>query len=442
MGPNRLIAGICFLLALALAACDGGGGGNGPAASGPNPSPSLTSISPDAASIGETGLVVTASGTNFVPASVVEFNGAALPTSFVSPTMLEAQIPASGLSQVSSAAIDVMTPTPGGGTSNSVALTIGYSVQQISLTTNSLVWDPVNQVFYVSIPSTAAANGNTISVLDPSSGSITASQFAGSEPNLLAVSGGSEYLYVGVDGAGDVARFVLPGLTPDVVMQLGSSSIYGPYRAVDVEVAPGSPHTIAVSLGGAGPEPVAQGGTVIYDDITPRPTQASSGTYDSLQWGSDASLLFAGDTLSPEFAFYVLGVSTSGVSPLFAYPNFGFGEQGALHYDTGTFGIYTDGGLVIDPATGMQAGVFAASGIMVPDSAVGKAFFVYQTSTQFGSGSYTVASFNLNQFTAIDSFVLNKVPGTPRHLVRWGTDGLAFNTDQGAVYLIRGDFVN
>lgn len=64
------------------------------ASSAPPPSiaPSLSSITPAAATAGDTGFTITATGTNFRPQSVLQWNGSARATTFVSPSQLTAGI--------------------------------------------------------------------------------------------------------------------------------------------------------------------------------------------------------------------------------------------------------------------------------------------------------------------------------------------------------------
>jgi hypothetical protein len=73
---------------------------------------------------------------------------------------------------------------------------------------------------------------------------------------------------------------------------------------------------------------------------------------------------------------------------------------------------------------------------MTPDSTLNRAFFVVQ------SPSVAIESFNQMEFSLIGSLLLSGVTGNPRHVVRWGTNGLAFNTDGGQPWLIGGNFVH
>jgi hypothetical protein len=63
-------------------------------------------------------------GSNFVSTSSVDWNGSPLATTFVSGTQLQAVVPASDFDDAGTAQLTVVTPAPGGGTSNFVVFTI------------------------------------------------------------------------------------------------------------------------------------------------------------------------------------------------------------------------------------------------------------------------------------------------------------------------------
>ncbi len=101
---------------------------------------------------------------------------------------------------------------------------VGYAELQIDQKSNGMVYDPVNQVIYLSVPGNAPTNGNTISVVSLAAGTITSSMFAGSEPDAIAISDNSQFLYTGLDGSSKVQRFKLPSLKADISYPLGRSS--------------------------------------------------------------------------------------------------------------------------------------------------------------------------------------------------------------------------
>jgi hypothetical protein len=75
-------------------------------------------LAPASAKPGTHGVNLTVKGVGFVSGSVVQWNGQALSTTFVSGQSLTAAVPASALAKPGSALITVVNPAPGGGTSN------------------------------------------------------------------------------------------------------------------------------------------------------------------------------------------------------------------------------------------------------------------------------------------------------------------------------------
>ena len=73
---------------------------------------------PDATAPGGAQFTLTVNGTGFVSNSVVNWNGGALATQFVSGSQLTAIVPAADIATASTAWVTVVNPAPGGGTSN------------------------------------------------------------------------------------------------------------------------------------------------------------------------------------------------------------------------------------------------------------------------------------------------------------------------------------
>jgi hypothetical protein len=89
-----------------------------------NPVPALSSLSQNSAVEGSASILLGVNGSNFVPASVVQWNGTAVATTYVSSTHLNATIPASDLAEEGTNNVTVFNPAPGGGTSSSLPFTL------------------------------------------------------------------------------------------------------------------------------------------------------------------------------------------------------------------------------------------------------------------------------------------------------------------------------
>ena len=239
------------------------------AAACPNPSPgacpssgapSATSLIPSSAIAGGPDIPFAICGCNLTSSTTVRWNGVGQSTQFISSNQINSNISAADLSNVG---VDNVTVSAGSQVSSPQTFFVGssggngYAELEIDQQANDIVNDPLNQVIYISVPGAAATNGNTISVVDLASGQITSSQFAGSNPDVLAISDDSQFLYAGIDGAASVQRFILPSLTNDISIPLGRSQFDGPYYALDIQVAPGAPHTTALTLANFGFSPSA-----------------------------------------------------------------------------------------------------------------------------------------------------------------------------------------
>jgi len=111
----------------------------------PIPVPTIASLSPGMAVTGGAGFTLIVNGSNFVPTSVVEWNGSNRSTAFVSSSQATAQISAADIATAGAATVTVFNPAPGGGSSNSAtfAITTGASDPQ------SIAVDPSGRFAYV-----------------------------------------------------------------------------------------------------------------------------------------------------------------------------------------------------------------------------------------------------------------------------------------------------
>jgi hypothetical protein len=412
--------------------------------------PAIVFLNPGSATAGGAAFSILVNGSNFIPTSAVKVNGSARTTTFLSSTQLIATINASDIASAGTSIITVDNGVANGGSSAGFTFFVGttggatpagatFAIEALAQSANDLLFDPIHQVFFVSVPGTSAAHGNTVTALDLS-GKVISSQFAGSEPQVLALSGDSSFIYVGNRASANVQRVALPAMTSDVSYSLGSDSFFGPFFPVDIEVAPGAPHTAAVSSSGG------SRGLGIFDDATERPTQAPPfNFFDAVQWGADASTLLAANNSNTEFDFYTLAVNAVGVTLSHDFPFVLTSSAKRIHFEPSKNLVYADNGQIINPATGTVTGSFPITPVfgttlMATDVAANRAYFI--TQSFFNPGPVTLQSFNLTTLALVDSTTINNVNGTIGRLVRWGQNGLAFNTSGNQVFLVAGTFVH
>jgi YVTN family beta-propeller protein len=210
-----VISGIVSLVS--LAGCGGGTASiatpSNPTASNPAPpnaSPTITTISPGAALAGGASFTLTINGSNFVAVSIVNFDGAASNTTFVSPTQLTANISADAIYETPrNIDVTVTNPAPGGGASNAVTfrLTSGYT---------SVAVDPTGKFAY-------AANGGSDSVsmyvINETTGALTSLGViaAGTGPASVTVDRFGKFAYVANEGSNDVSLYTINSATGALV---------------------------------------------------------------------------------------------------------------------------------------------------------------------------------------------------------------------------------
>src|SRR6202021_1609343 len=330
------------------------------------PVPRTYSPSPPPFPAGAASPSLSVPGSGFVATSEVEWNGTALATPFFSPASLTAIIPAASLTTAGTAALTVINPTPGGGTSSAISFDIsaaGNHLTEISTPVNHIVWDATHRSLYATLPNTGT-NANTVVAIDPDTVTVGTAVAAGNTPDLLSLSTDDSLLYVSLGGAPSIVRFNLPALTLDSSYNLSvpTSNIFGAQTTVSMAVAPGSPHTIATIFGQWTTSPPNTDGTFIYDDTTAR--ASSIPYYDegstSLVWGANASALYATDNDTGADLFQN-PVSSTGVTVAEDYGGVMFSQNGTLHFDPVSGYIYSDDGRGANPANGDLVGTFNLS---------------------------------------------------------------------------------
>ncbi|HET6890253.1 MAG TPA: Calx-beta domain-containing protein, partial [Pyrinomonadaceae bacterium] len=320
----------------------------------------------------------------------------------------------------SSDPVPAPTPTPSPTPSPSPPH-IPTFIRKLSLPANGLVFSQHNQSLYASVPSSAGANGNSITKIVPETGVTGPSVFIGSEPNRLALSDDGQTLYTHLTGANAIRRFDIPSHTAGLQFTAGNQP------PIDMEVLPGSPQSIAVSR-------ISFGGVAIFDNEVQRPNIGSSNFgIGFIDFGATASTLYG--LSSQELVKF--SVDSSGLSQSSVTSGLLTGSAGSFEFVNGL--LYSGSGPVADPEAKVLKGRFQSgfSNSFVVDQANGRIFFLTNDSTP------VLRAFDINTFLPLGAVTLNNVTGTPVNLVRWGVNGLAFNTvgnfsnTQSNVYLLQ-----
>src|SRR5581483_4208367 len=124
---------LLLISALLLAGCGGGGGSASPT---PTPTPvlppSITSVSPSSVTAGGPAFTLTVNGANFVPGSVVQWNGSARPTTIVSTAQLQVSITSADIAVGAANTVTVVNPTGQGGAPTAFSITVNNPVPVVA----------------------------------------------------------------------------------------------------------------------------------------------------------------------------------------------------------------------------------------------------------------------------------------------------------------------
>jgi hypothetical protein len=308
----------------------------------------------------------------------------------------------------------------------------GFTSKLTNARANDVAWDSTRGILYLSVPSDAPEHASTITEFNPATGAFGASIPAGTNPNLLALSDDNQFLYVADNAAGEIRRFTLGPLAPDITIALGNDSDHPsayPRVAWDLQVAPGQPHVIAVKRQIVQFSP-GDRGVVVYDDAVMRPTVWEDGG-GYLQWGAGATRLYTSGGIAT--------VDASGVTFLSSYPSV------SGHITMVGNRMFGDFGQVTDTSTGTSLGPLALDGYyynIASDKTLGRVYLL--TNSQTTSGASQIETFDAATLTLIGK---NRLPryqiqsNSVARATRYASNGLAIVTGSHEVVLVTGPLI-
>jgi uncharacterized repeat protein (TIGR01451 family) len=258
-------------------------------------------------------------------------------------------------------------------------------VSTLNATIGGLIYDPGTDRIYGTIPASGGAESNTVMRLNPYTSSVEAYIPVDTNPGLMTLSASNEYIYLAVQGGYSVERLNLASQTPDLEFPLPSNP-WETYVVANLMGLPNSPPSIAIS---------GYSGGLVQDFI-----------YDG-------------------------NIARTNLDDLALVP--GLDDGGILSDGFG----YLPSGLVLAPTNQQPIGQFEVPGTVssspvAPDPTSGSVFFLSQQGSQTVISAYNMATFALQGSQTIPGVV-----GTAQNLVRWGTNGLAFSTTGGQIFLIQ-----
>ena len=202
--------------------------------------PAITSISPTSATAGAAQQTLTINGTSFLSTSTVTYNNLPHTAVFVSATKLTISLSASDQATAGSYPVVVTNPTPGGGASNSVDLTVKTaSTENITLNGSSsgTASVRVGQTLGITASVEGPSAGLTLTVNGVTNGNATVGTITGSYPSYLytapaAIPGGSNPIMIEAtlaeaSGSATLAVTIEPSTTAPTLVTVPGSDATG-----------------------------------------------------------------------------------------------------------------------------------------------------------------------------------------------------------------------
>jgi DNA-binding beta-propeller fold protein YncE len=192
--------------------------------------------------------------------------------------------------------------------------------------TGDLAYEASTERIYASVPGSGTPTADTITPIDPLTGSLEPSVFVGDEPGQLALSDTGTALYVAFDGGRSVRRFDVPTRTAGLQFTLGTIPFFGDYKVRDLEVQPGSPGTVAISRVDSGQN---GRGAVVYQDGVQLANVVSVSDVGQIAFGDSPERLYG----SYQSTLTRMSVSVTGLSVVDQDDNLGL--QSDIEFQAG-----------------------------------------------------------------------------------------------------------
>ena len=389
--------------------------------------PVLTSISEQTQVTGATNATLTLTGSNFFPQSIVRANGKATTSTFGSGSSLRITFDPTTISTIGEIPITVFNPTPGGGESAPLYLTLYQSITNAGATMISV---PATGMLYAASNSGSTTTPNTVVAINPATGVVGTPISVGKDPAFLAASSDGAYLFVANRTDFTVQRIVTATNTVDRTFPYAPDVFCptcSPPAVTGIQGVPGSPTSFVL----------AQGTYLsLYNDAglvneLSTPTYGSLATYYPAFSGNPTHLysypFSATDNFFKQFTVDGTGVhvlaTTGTASASTNESDFSIKAAGTQ--------IYTSSGNVWDSTTKQLLGTIPLS-IYNYTSAPSVEISVDPTSTRvYYGGPQTegllVTAYDTKTLSSQASLNFGNQAGVYiTDLMRWGTDGFSF----------------
>ena len=319
--------------------------------------------------------------------------------------------------------------------------TVAPGVRKSTVPAYAIAVPPGGSKLVVATPSVASNLGNSVLIMDPVTGNVETTTFAGSEPLLLAVSNDSNYAYTYLAGTGTLAQINLSTSTRNLVF---SADPAGQTQQIGVwDLCVGPDGGLAVSYPG--------GAIAIFDHGVPRPQGdhnqdnfAEFGANYQLAFDTSGTTVYGYDQWVSSFDLKLWSVQKTGVTPLSLEPRLTTSYNTRIRFANGL--LYSSNGDVIDPVRSRDIGQFQYPGlnesdgsdqqnlaVVYPDTDTGRVYFLFNDVFQ---NQDQLLVFDMYSYALLGTMNLPLANVGFLNLVKPNSNELASITSGGEIYFI------
>lgn len=368
---------------------------------------------------------IASTGSVSVVNSTVSGSIPALPPNGVSTVQISFTLPTAGIvtNQVSalSSSID---PNFGDNSATSLLWVLPTNgptgMTMLNLPVKDLERDPTRPVLYASFGAGAGQLADSVIAIEPLAGRLGTPVRVGSDPGKMAASADGRFLYVALDGAGEVRKLALPSLE-----RVDSFAIPQNDKVTRLSVSPVSSDLLVMRRSPSGKTSGLTGGQPLPGELLEQ---------DLFSFTADGRL-FACDGYHSNVKLYEVETGAQGLTLLTGQP--GKQSQSADLKASGNL-LFYDRGMIVDPGAGLVRSLLPvpSNSVVEPDSSSGRAFFVTGSKNQF-----VLRAYDIEQGIEVAAFPLPGFSDKPRAFLRWGIDGLALCNTNSQLLILRGVLV-
>lgn len=328
------------------------------------------------------------------------------------------------LPPVSSAPLRVRASDGAGNWGESAPIDV---MRVLPMTAQNLVWDATRgRIFASATKFVGALHDNQVVAIDPESLQVTGSGRSNFNPRNLVLSSEGKFLYQSCASNGFIYKFDPDTLNTLSQFSAGVDSNSSKLYAADLCPVEGAPDSVVVSRYYGGSTNYHHHSVAIFDNGVMRPV--TTGVFplpraNVIEPSSDPSVYFGYCNEGSGFELMRMHSSASGITIVTSKRGLlsGFYEDMKSSGDR----IFATTGIVVDGGKMKKLGQFDNRGLVFPDLASARVFYLENPADAFGSYQ-SIAAYDPVTLRLIRRLALPVAESAASNFIRWGDNGIAY----------------